>query len=250
MPWFKVDDAFHAHPKAIAAGTAALGLWVRCGSWSAQQLTDGFVPAAVANLYGTRACARALVAAGLWLEADGGYQFHDWADKNPLREDVEANREQKRAAGRVGGKASGKSRAQSKQEPSTSEAERLPSGSELPNTRPDPSQPDQLPAPTVLTARSETQRSKALTDAYSSLEPMCKWPAVNGVILKAIRSGRFRDDEIHDALQRLAKEGRSVTVDSLRYELQGMPTGRASPRGSNMSDHAAVIRQLEQGESA
>lgn len=29
MPWFRVDDDFALHPKAIAAGNAALGLWVR-----------------------------------------------------------------------------------------------------------------------------------------------------------------------------------------------------------------------------
>lgn len=61
---------------------------------------------------------------------------------------------------------------------------------------------------------------------------MCKWPAVNGVVIKAIKSGKFADDEIEAALLRLAKEGRSVTVDVLRVELSGQPPrSRASPPG-------------------
>lgn len=93
MPWFKVDDAFHCHPKAMQAGTAALGLWVRCGSWAAQQLTDGFVPTDVARMYGSAAMIRQLVGSGLWLDVDGGYLFPDWTDYQPTREHVLAERE-------------------------------------------------------------------------------------------------------------------------------------------------------------
>lgn len=76
------------------------------------------------------------------------------------------------------------------------------------------------PEPTI------TQRSKRLTDAYAEAEPMCKWPAVNGVVISAIKSGRFADDEIRAALLRLAADNRSVTVDTLRTELQGLPPVR------------------------
>lgn len=92
MPWFKVDDGFHSHPKALTAGTPALGLWVRCGSWSAQQLTDGFVPATVVALYGTKAQAAALVSAGLWVKVSGGFSFHDWQDQQPTAQRVRADR--------------------------------------------------------------------------------------------------------------------------------------------------------------
>ena len=94
MTWFKVDDGFHSHPKAFRAGTAALGLWVRAGSWAASQLTDGFVPAEVVRMYGTTTMAKALVAAGLWTKVDGGYCFHQWADdgRQPTRQQVEAER--------------------------------------------------------------------------------------------------------------------------------------------------------------
>ena len=75
-------------------------------------------------------------------------------------------------------------------------------------------------------AATPTQRSKAITDTYAAAEPMCKWPAVNAIVLKAIQAGRWADCEITDALMRLAKEGRGVTVETLRVELNGLPPFR------------------------
>lgn len=94
MPWFNVDDGFADHPKTIRVGNAAVGLWVRTGSWCAKQLTDGFVPGEIASLYGTPAQAGRLVAAGLWKVVEGGYQFHDWEKegRNPTRKEVEKRR--------------------------------------------------------------------------------------------------------------------------------------------------------------
>jgi len=92
MPWLKVDDGFHSHPKVMRAGTAAAGLWVRCGSYVAQHLTDGFVPKEIARAYGTPALARALVDAGLWVVADGGWIMHDYSTRNPSRAKVEEER--------------------------------------------------------------------------------------------------------------------------------------------------------------
>jgi hypothetical protein len=94
MPWFKVDDSFHSHPKVLAAAPAALGLWVVAGSWSGANLSDGFVPDHVLPrlLPDAESLARQLVAAGLWKRARGGYRFHDWAEFNPKRTDVEVER--------------------------------------------------------------------------------------------------------------------------------------------------------------
>ena len=49
MSWFKVDDQLAFNAKVVAAGNEAMGLWVRAGSWSAAQLTDGFIPEHMAN---------------------------------------------------------------------------------------------------------------------------------------------------------------------------------------------------------
>nr|DAN96755.1 MAG TPA: replisome organizer [Caudoviricetes sp.] len=60
--WFKVDDSFSQHRKAMLAGDEALGLWVLAESWCARMLTDGFVPDYVA----ASLAPRRLVSAGLW----------------------------------------------------------------------------------------------------------------------------------------------------------------------------------------
>jgi hypothetical protein len=89
MPWFKIDDSAHSHPKFLRAGNAALGLWLRCGSYSAQHLLEGFVPKSVVKPFGgTPAQVRKLIEAGLWHEAGhdckrcsqpvDGYMIHDF----------------------------------------------------------------------------------------------------------------------------------------------------------------------------
>lgn len=93
MPWFKVDDTLAFHAKTLAAGNAAMGLWVRAGAWSMQTLSDGWVPMQVARQLGTRTEASRLVAAGLWIEKDDGYLFHEWEQRQPSRVKVYADRE-------------------------------------------------------------------------------------------------------------------------------------------------------------
>lgn len=79
--WFKVDDNLAFHRKVVAAGNAAMGLWVRAGSWCAQHLTDGFIPDHMINVLGTATQRAKLVKVGLWEEVDGGCQFHGWNEK-------------------------------------------------------------------------------------------------------------------------------------------------------------------------
>jgi hypothetical protein len=93
MPWFRVDDGFHSHPKALSTSLSARGLWVTAGSWSSAHLTDGAVPDHVlVSLGGTPELAAELVAAGLWKRRKNGYQFHDWTQKNPTKVAVENER--------------------------------------------------------------------------------------------------------------------------------------------------------------
>lgn len=93
MPWFKVDDGLPDHPKVLVAGNAAMGLWVRSGAWSMKHLTDGFIPEAVVALLGTAREARSLVTAGLWVQVDGGYRFHEWEGRQPSKEAVQRDRD-------------------------------------------------------------------------------------------------------------------------------------------------------------
>jgi hypothetical protein len=136
IPWFKVDDNLAFHAKTIAAGNAAMGMWVRAGSWSAQTLTDGFIPAHMLNSFGSKSLAKKLVQSGFWVEAEGGYQFHEWEDRQPTREAVEkdrtAARERVRAAREA--KRTGNVRANTpRNNAGTSEDVR--------STRPDPTRP-------------------------------------------------------------------------------------------------------------
>lgn len=93
MTWFKVDDTLGSHPKARAAGLAAMGLWVTAGAWSSQHLTEGFVPDWYVNSWpsGQKRAAN-LVQSGLWIEAEAGFIFHQWEERNPSKEQVEAER--------------------------------------------------------------------------------------------------------------------------------------------------------------
>jgi hypothetical protein len=92
VTWFKVDDGLAFHSKTIAAGNAAMGLWVRAGSWSSQHLTDGNIPKHVVRQLGNIQQAKNLVTVGLWDATDEGYCFHEWDLRNPSRADVEADR--------------------------------------------------------------------------------------------------------------------------------------------------------------
>jgi hypothetical protein len=120
MPFFPVDDGLWGHPKADAVGDAALGLWVRVGSYCAKYTTEGIITARdLRKLAARPARVRALVDAGLW-HAPGhecgrcpqppadGYVFHEWhKNGNRTREQVEADRaaaaeRQRRARARKG----------------------------------------------------------------------------------------------------------------------------------------------------
>jgi hypothetical protein len=105
MPFFPVDDGLWGHPKADAAGDAALGLWTRAGSYCAKYTTEGTLTAAEVRKLGAKPSqVRALITAGLWHAPDhdcdrcpqpppGGYQFHEWhKNGNRTREQVEADR--------------------------------------------------------------------------------------------------------------------------------------------------------------
>lgn len=89
-----------------------------------------------------------------------------------------------------------------------------------------------------------TQRSKRITDAYATVQPLSKWPAVNAIVLRAIKTERWSDEQIHAAMQRLAADERSVTVDTLRIELTGPPARRPSPIRGAFDPNAAMDRAL------
>lgn len=104
MTWFKVDDGFWSHPKALTASSTAVGVWVRVGAYCAQHLTDGLIDAQTVfaicpdrRRVVEQAIAE-LIGAGLWEEVEPGrWRYHDWADQQPSRQAVEARRAADRA---------------------------------------------------------------------------------------------------------------------------------------------------------
>lgn len=97
MPWGRMDDKFHRNRKVrelrrIKGGREALGTWVYWWSWCLDEPDlVGFVPADELPPADAKA-APLLVEVGLWDEVDGGYQFHDFAEYNPTRQQVEAKK--------------------------------------------------------------------------------------------------------------------------------------------------------------
>lgn len=103
--WFKVDDSFFSNPKTAMLSDGATALWLRSGSWSAQQLTDGFIPARMVPMFrGSDDSVRELCEVGLWERDDerDGYRFHDWSDYQPDAEEVDALRRKRSEAGKRG----------------------------------------------------------------------------------------------------------------------------------------------------
>lgn len=102
MAWFKVDDRFSSSRKLLriprSRRTAAVGLWTLAGTWSARDLTDGWIPAYAIEEFGADLDdAEALVSAGLWdhEEQDGehGFVFVNWGEYQPTKDQVEEERE-------------------------------------------------------------------------------------------------------------------------------------------------------------
>jgi hypothetical protein len=95
MAWFKVDDGFYTSMKFLSIPrqhqAQAAGAWLLCGTWSADKMTDGFVPYSVMDMWEFEAdVVGHLVEVGLWDhdEERMGIQFHDWCDYQPTRDEL------------------------------------------------------------------------------------------------------------------------------------------------------------------
>lgn len=89
--------------------------------------------------------------------------------------------------------------------------------------------------------RSANKAAQRLARVYTDRVKLSNFPAVMGIVKKARNAGCYSDPDIEAALGRLATDGRSVTTDALRYELEGYPEGRT---GASTTDQriAAFLR--------
>jgi hypothetical protein len=100
MGWVRIDDNFPHHPKVVAVGATAMGLYVAALCHSNVFMTDGFVSkvclGSVLEWKSSKSKERAvsaLVAAGLWTVVEGGYQIHDYLDYQPSRAQIVGERD-------------------------------------------------------------------------------------------------------------------------------------------------------------
>jgi hypothetical protein len=180
MTWFKVDDAFYDHPKVFDAPDCAVALWVRAGSWSARNQTDGYVPAGLpARLCGDHEIAvEELVQRGLWSRRRHGFVFHDWRDYQPTK--AERERDKVAATER---KRRQRERAKAQLEPPVGGAEEVPavtpmSRRDIPSghgvtldilSRPDPYQ--RSPGGDLSSAPAASQLVGEVVDAEIAIDP-------------------------------------------------------------------------------
>ena len=197
MTWFRMDDSFDDHPKTLRAGNEAAGLFVRCGTWSSRQLTDGFVPAEKALQYGTRALVKRLLDVVFFEVVDGGYQIHDFLDYNPSKAQVTRDRQ---AAADRQTKARTKAR-ESRRSHGVTHAE-VTSSVTVPPTRPDPT-PAAAAAEDAAAAAAELPTSIAILQS--------KLQAVTA--LRALRFDNLRPDAVSQLEDLISRHSDQVLLD-------------------------------------
>ena len=213
MAWFKVDDGFYDHPKVEELPNAAVGLWVKAGTWCAKHETDGVIPATRVKAFkGTASQIRALIECGLWSETTTNsgakaYSFRDWFDYQPSREE----REEERALWREKKR---KSRSQKldklRQQQNVPEGvpEMSPEGTnegvpEMSGTIPDPARPD--PSLSVIGSQPTTGSSG-----------QADWPAGDELDALGAATQRARDAGISET---------AIKAGTAEYQRRPHPKG-------------------------
>lgn len=260
MTWFRIDDKFHDHAKVRKLGkerTAAVGVWTLCGSWSADTLSDGFVPSEIVLRFDPKEkLARRLVEVGLWdeLERDGehGYQFHQWDQHQPTRAEVHKRRDDTRK------RVEEWRRRKALQEESEQDGNGVTNASQValvtqlvtpPPTRPDPTRPLKDKETPSLRSGEPRKRGTRISDDFTASPEMVAWardrvPQVDG---------RIETEKFINYWQ--AKTGKDATkldwVATWRNWMltagERRPTSRASPGHvpfSNPTDQSVYDEEL------
>jgi hypothetical protein len=93
-----LDEAWHQWPEIDEIGTAAAGLYARCGAYIADKETDGFIPTARARMYGTPEWIQRLVEVGLWTVEEKGFRDARYLELNATK--AQRDERKKQAAAR------------------------------------------------------------------------------------------------------------------------------------------------------
>lgn len=91
-PYARLYASVLNHGLHVAAGLEGTGLWTMALAYSADQLSDGFVPAGWLHRF-PRKPLKACLDAGLLEKVAGGYLVHDFLDHNPSKAAVNEKQE-------------------------------------------------------------------------------------------------------------------------------------------------------------
>jgi hypothetical protein len=87
----RLDTGWHAHPKLLGLGLAAMGLHAWSISYCDATRSDGFIPTgAWPALPGVKAAVLKLRDSGLWEACEGGFRLHDFGKYNRLKAQIES----------------------------------------------------------------------------------------------------------------------------------------------------------------
>lgn len=204
MSWFKVDDKLWGHPKWLALTPGARSLWVTAGSWCSDHLTDGEIPRHLLGILGGRSAdSRKLVEIGLWKVSKNGWTFNDWADYQPSREKVHAEREAARQR-QERAREIRKSRRESRDSHGVTNGVTSALVTDV-SHNPDPTRPD----PTVLPTEVQTARAPKV-----DIEPNPDFDEFYAAFPKHVEPRRARDAYLK-ALRRATKE--TILAGAQRY---------------------------------
>jgi hypothetical protein len=93
MTWIKLDDTLPNNPKILPLSNAGFRLYIEGLCYANQYLTDGFLTQAVVRRLDSESAHLELIEAGLWDEAEGGVQIHDYCEHQTSKADVLAKKE-------------------------------------------------------------------------------------------------------------------------------------------------------------
>lgn len=174
---------------------AAFALWVRAGSYCANKATDGFVADDVLSLFTEtqQAAAPELVRRRLWSRVRGGFQYHQFDERNLTKARIEADRKRDRekkrrqratdeassSAHREGNEhssANGYPQASKTDDRSTSEAKDQRNGSDVPPGHPRDSPGDSGGSPTGSVSVSVSESVSGSGHVPAAVEPAAPEP--------------------------------------------------------------------------
>jgi hypothetical protein len=91
VTWVRLDDKMPRHPKVGTLSDAAFRAWIEGLCYSAEYLTDGFLPAVFLRAVKPRTKTE-LVQTGLWEQNGTGVYVHDFLDFQTSKDRVQADR--------------------------------------------------------------------------------------------------------------------------------------------------------------